>query len=296
MTVTIRHFGKHEIIPANDIMMAAFNSPENRVKDLNRLLEIQPDGWFMALDDGIPVGTVGAIEYEAFAWIGMMAVNPDKQGGGIGKKLMQVLLDWLESHGNQISLLDATPLGEPLYQRFSFREVDRAVQFVKFGHSPKNEAFLDSVKSGPSMALQEGIKVMTETDIPDVAKFDSAYFGANRKAVFAVYLHDYPNRAFIAYTPSGKMGGYIMVQDRKIGPWVAESAEVAERLLHTALTLEYYGEDPAVIAPAINSRAKKILEKNGFQSVRSLSHMQRGGVASPIRREFIFGQTSFAIG
>ncbi|MBN1537844.1 MAG: GNAT family N-acetyltransferase [Anaerolineales bacterium] len=296
MAITIHQFNHKEIKSANNLFIAAFNSPEGRKDDLRRLLSIQPDGWFMAMDEGVPAGMVGAVDYGIFAWIGMMAVHPSKQGQGIGRQLMSHVLEWLGSRGNCVAFLDATAMGEPLYRGFSFHEIDRVLTFIKNDDPTHKGSHLYSDDIFQPMKLPAGIRIMTEVDIPLVAGFDTPIFGSDRSVVLRVYLHDYPQRAFIASSPSGKITGYLLVQPRKLGPWVADSEDVAGCLLQAALLLDFPEGAPTVLVPAENKQAKSLLEENGFHVYDSLSHMQRGGTISPSRREFIYGQISYALG
>nr|WP_213234064.1 GNAT family N-acetyltransferase [Caballeronia sp. NK8] len=52
--------------------------------------------------------------------LGMVIVAPDCQGKGIGRKLMELLL---ESLGKRITVLHATPAGEPLYAKLGFERI-----------------------------------------------------------------------------------------------------------------------------------------------------------------------------
>lgn len=49
-----------------------------------------------------------------------MIVAPDLQGRGIGRMLMERLLD---TRGSRMSVLHATPAGQPLYEKLGFRKI-----------------------------------------------------------------------------------------------------------------------------------------------------------------------------
>src|SRR5512136_2677608 len=116
MEISIRNLSAADIEAADRIAQAAFGTPENRVAEMQRFLEMQPDGWFVAEQSGLLLGMVGAVDYGAFAYIGMMVVWPEFQGRGIGRLLMERLLGWLDQRGTP-SLLDATEMGYPLYKK-----------------------------------------------------------------------------------------------------------------------------------------------------------------------------------
>jgi predicted N-acetyltransferase YhbS len=52
--------------------------------------------------------------------LGMVIVAPDCQGKGIGRALMELLLDAL---GERVTVLHATPAGEPLYAKLGFERI-----------------------------------------------------------------------------------------------------------------------------------------------------------------------------
>jgi len=86
------------------------------------------DDWQFALD----VGTAfvaeqdGAVIGTALCWnfgsdrasLGLVIVADAHQGRGIGRKLMELLLDEV---GSRITFLHATPAGQPLYEKLGFR-------------------------------------------------------------------------------------------------------------------------------------------------------------------------------
>ena len=85
------------------------------VADWRRLLELEPDGGFVAVVEDRPVGTLVCARYGAIAWMAMMLVDEAWRGRGIGRALMTHALAELESRGVGTARLDATPMGRPLY-------------------------------------------------------------------------------------------------------------------------------------------------------------------------------------
>ena len=91
------------------------------VRDWSRLLQLAPTGCFAAELDGRLSGTVTTITYGgALAWIGMMLVAPEHRRRGIGTKLLSTALDYLQTAGIAAVKLDATPVGQPLYEGLGF--------------------------------------------------------------------------------------------------------------------------------------------------------------------------------
>jgi len=93
---------------------SAFRRSESWQNDLQLFCELQPDGIFLACQHNTPVAMVAAINYSNCAYVGLMGVRQEFQNQGIGLTLMGHLLAWLEQHGVQQVLLNASQMGQPL--------------------------------------------------------------------------------------------------------------------------------------------------------------------------------------
>lgn len=281
-TMLIRNLTVDDISQADEINRAAFNLAESRAAELGRYLEIQPDIWFLALEDNLPVGLVGAFDYGAFAYIGMMGVHPQSQRKGIGRALMQHMLGWLDQCGTPAILLDASEMGYPLYDSLGFVVEDYACYY----HLDQPEY---------SEHLPTGVTPMQNQDLPELCAFDAPIFGGDRAALLRVILRDFPGHSFVAREESGAMSGYVFRTSRRLGPWVACSPQDAEKLLCAALTLPIPGP-AATIVPQANQEAAQMLKDCGFEMTFALPHMRRGAQSPPRQRALIYGQTSFGAG
>lgn len=242
----------------------------------------QPDGYFIAYRNKIPVGMAGAIDYGAFAYIGMMAVDNPCQRQGIGAILFRHILEWITKKGVSAAFLDATDTGRLLYTQFGFKPVDIT--------------HLYALRIHPSPPPPDTrVSTVRESDIGRLRGFDTPIFGANRDKIFRTLLGHYPGRAFYTTTPDGRLNGYIFAQTERIGPWVASSEPAARSLLSAVLALPFK-ERPTVSVPGMNGRAKPLLEAFGFSSVFQNTHMRRCDIGFPDHRELVYGQTSFASG
>lgn len=87
------------------------------VQDWERFLTASPGGCFVAEFDGKVCGTATTISYEErFAWVGMVLVDPEFRGRGVGTKLLVRAIEHLDAGKISTIKLDATPLGKPLYE------------------------------------------------------------------------------------------------------------------------------------------------------------------------------------
>jgi predicted N-acetyltransferase YhbS len=282
MSITIRSLSEADLDSADAILQSGFGSSGRFKAEVRRYLLMQPDGWLIATLDDQPVGTVGAVDYGAFAYIGLMAVRAEAQRRGIGLTLMQHLLQWLDARGCPVGLLDATEAGAPLYARLGFVEDGRTLLFVQAGRLQLTDPM-------------ERVSLLRPEDIAAVAEFDAPIFGAERARVFRAYLSELRGRAFVVRGTTGRIAGYLFAQRRKLGPWAAHSTEDAAALLGAALSLSY--EDPPNVSmPASNLAGTDLLLRSGFQQQRSLRHMRRGELQRPGRTDLLYGLASFAIG
>jgi len=269
-------------IPAADaILMAAFNATEPRAADLQRYLELQPDGWWVVELDGRLAGMGGAADYGAFAYIGLVAVDPACQRQGIGRALMAHILACIDPRGVP-ALLDASPMGYPLYLDLGFVETGQAHVYV--------------CTQPPQMTPPpSGISLARPSDLPDLVAFDAPLFGGDRCALLRLLQRDFSQGALVRRDEDGQVSGYLIAKGHRLGPWAARTAQDAEMLLRAALAMPLAGL-PLTIVPSQNQDAAGLLERYGFRLVRSLRHMRRGVVGVPERREWVYGQTSFAVG
>lgn len=282
MLLTIRVMTSDDIPAANAVCMAAYQRG-SRAAELVLYRALQPDGWLLALMDGVPVGTVGMIDYGSFAYIGLMAMHPDAQRQGIGRALMERVLTLLQERGCPVVLLDATDAGRPLYASLGFVVDDNAVFHARM--TAEAPAELD----GALVSLADA------SDLPSLTAFDTPLFGADRSSVLAAHLADLPARVFVARDEKENITGFLCAQPRMLGPWIAATPEAAAALLTRALALPF-DDAPTVIAPTANADAALLLARYGFVAQRGTRHMRLGGAPHLARRAHIYGQASFAIG
>jgi len=281
MTITIRNLADDDLEKVDALLKAAFQSSVSRLQDLRFYRQIEPNGWFVASQKSDLVGMVGAINYGAFAHVGLMAVHPSAQRQGIGLALMQFLLPHLEQQV-PIVLLDASEIGHPLYSKLGFVAYDETATYQQ-RHNVINE-----VRTSTMQAI-------TVRELDEVVRWDTDIFGANRRKVFQALLDIFPQRAFLQRDTEGRLTGYIFAQKNRIGPWAMLQSCKAEELLQTALALPYEGA-VSVVVPALNQEAVQLIQRYGFERVRNNQHMGRHTENLPGQRQKIYAQTSLAAG
>ena len=282
MNLSFRICTEADLAAADDILVAAYQFKGSRKKLLRHYLSLQLDGWWLALVDGNPVGFGGAVYYGAFSSVGMLSVYPSWQRRGIGEALTKQILAWCEERGCPTMILEAEEEAVSLYARLGFVEEDTTPQMLL------DEPRLD-------MQASPGVEIMQAKDIPELAAFDTPYFGAERTKVLFSHLRENPGRAFVTRNDMGQITGYLFAQPRMLGPWVASTASEAEKLLVQALSLPFEN-GPSVSIPAMNEEGLQLLRRYHF-SQRSVEHYMRCG--APLQsgqRAMIYAQASPALG
>jgi ribosomal protein S18 acetylase RimI-like enzyme len=226
-----------------------------------------------------------------------MSVHPEVQRQGIGALLMADILDWLDRRGCAFIRLDATRAGSDLYRKMGFVTAGRTL-------------FFSDSKLYPLPQDGWTVAPMEVTDLPGVAALDAAAFGARRDKLLRMYWDRHPGRCFIARDRNGALMGYLVAQEGRIGPLVAETRQAAEILLKTGLDLPYAERLVRLIVPEENSTGVDLFRRLGFVEGPSHLHMVKTGGARapsgggkpgpgmvlPGKREMIYAQASFATG
>lgn len=284
MRVTMHTLAEAEIAVADAVLIAAYPEQRSRAAELRRYLRLEPEGWFVARDEqqGI-VGVGGVVVYDTFAYVGLIGVLPSWQRQGIGKLIMRHLLDWLAAQGCPVALLDASPMGRPMYEKLGFVAEDQS------------EVWLASKATMERGSSADGVHTLDAHDLGELVAFDAPRFGADRAKVLAALLGEYPGRLLATRDPAGNLTGYALAQPQSIGPFIADSPTVAEQLLRDTLMLPFE-QPPTVLMPAINAEATALLARWDFAKQRALTYMRLGDLALSRRREAQYGLASFALG
>jgi CubicO group peptidase (beta-lactamase class C family) len=225
---------------------------------------------------------VTSIIYSNYAYVGLMGVHRDFQKQGIGQALMEHLLGWLDRQGIHQVKLDASPFGQPLYE--------------KLGFVPLDEVYVLQRQIGqPTYQRPAEVQILSPRNLGSITATDTPVFGADRSRLLQALLEIYPERAFLLTDRRGSLTGYLIAQEKRIGPWVMENTEDSESLLKATLSLPFAGT-VSVATPANNAGAVSLLQRYGFQIIRVNRHMAYGSYEVIGQREKVYGQTSLSFG
>lgn len=199
-----------------------WNQTEN---DWELLIHYKESVNLVAVQDDRIVGTVTAINYaNKVAWIGMMLVDKEFRGRGIGKLLLNEAILKLK---NCASIkLDATPAGRPVYEKLGFLDECTLYRMI---HPSVSEL---PQRTGSVQAVRVSAK-----DLPELARFDEAVFGADRKTLIYYLYKNYSELAWLIREENEVVGfclGRRGTNFTQIGPVNASTDKVAKSLIRSA--------------------------------------------------------------
>ncbi len=246
------------------------------LEDWQRFLAADPEGCFVAEWNGQVAGTVATIIYEhRFAWIGMVLVDPQLRGKGIGTALLLRAIDHLDAKKVPCMKLDATPQGKPIYIRLGFQ-----VEYEIERHSLTREITAESSARAPAVAAE---------NFEPLLEFDHLVFGADRSVLLRSLARSAPELVSI-HRSGGAVEGFALGRQGsladQLGPWAAANAAAARAVFDDFLRRS---RRPVVFVDVLrdNAWAPALLAANGFQFSRSLTRMYRGENAHPGRPDLL---------
>jgi predicted N-acetyltransferase YhbS len=246
-------------------------------KDWQRLIDLGPEGNFVASLKEKVIGTVTTIIYERrVAWIGMMLVKASYRRQGIGARLMRKALDYLKGQGVASVKLYATPAGRPLYESLGFREEGRIERWQgRASGMRKNE-----------------LKRIDPKVVRRITALDRQAFGADRGALMAFLITDCPIDPLMAIDSKGKRWGYALARPGSkacyIGPIGAESNETALILLDGMLG-QLVGKTVYLDFNPGGGMDREALLQRGLVKQRDLTQMALGRESGVGASTWVFG-------
>ncbi len=176
----------------------------------------------IALRDGRLVGTVMWWDYDpGYSTLGMVIVDPDCQGEGIGTHLMQAALNAI---GDRSVMLNASEEGLRLYEQQGFRPIGTIYQYQgRVARVPLGEPPSD-------------LRQMRHDDFNAVAKLDRGASGLDREALLRALRESAEGQVLES---NGRLTGYALTRPfgmgRHIGPVIGQDRDEAKQLIQSLL-------------------------------------------------------------
>ena len=245
------------------LRLSAQNGWNQLEADWRRQLDLDPDACFMAAADGQVVGTACACVFETVAWINLVLVDQAHRGRGIGTRLMRHVLDYLDRRGVPGIRLDATPLGQPIYEKLGFVA---EYTLTRFGGTMGVVA--------PTATTVTGVI----SDLPDLVALDTAVTSTPRGKLLDYMLRHQPDAFETLRCP----GGIIAYAGRRpgarawqIGPCLGGDGNSCELVLN-AVAQRLTGESVFIDVPTGHPGATAWAATAGLAPQRTLTRMGRG--------------------
>jgi GNAT superfamily N-acetyltransferase len=231
--------------------------------DWRLLLDNQANVCIVAEKEKRVAGTATALIHgNCVAWIGMVLVDKSLRGQGAGKMLLEEIISRLKHI--QAVKLDATPAGEPLYQKLGFVAEYNILRMTR-----------GTMKYKSAKVSGNEISNTGKREISEITRLDKIIFGADRSYLLNRLFNAYPERAFCVKT-NDKIDGFAFGRAGSrfnyIGPVSAMSIDSAKQLISGSLE-SLNDQAIALDIPEDKKELTNWLESNGFVRQRRFARM-----------------------
>lgn len=239
-------------------------------------------GWVASDDKGAMLGTATWWSYgERHGSVGLVLVDGSQQGKGIGRRLMDTIID---DAGSRSLQLTSTQAGLKLYKQCGFCEV---------GMIEQRQTVLASAVT--PLSADAAFRDVTAADLQMLCDLDAAAFGAPRHDLIQYLLT--VSSGFVA-TREGRPRGFVIKRQAGrgtlIGPVVADSESLAIALVAKALN-----SSTGFVRIDIPSHAERLarwLDAVGLVKVDTETAMRRGDAPETDTHMQTFALVSQALG
>jgi GNAT superfamily N-acetyltransferase len=228
------------------------------------MMELEPEGCYVLLDDEEKVGIATNVSYGRIAWFGNLVVDRNRRDKGGGSLLVRRSLGYLQKKGVRTLGLYAYIDKIPFYERLGFK---KDVQYsVLHGKPPSSPVKAD-------LALAR-----TAKEFREVINFDSTCFGESREKSLGPIISDLDNKCYM-HKQNGQVDGYVAAKiygdaAAEIGPLVCPSGrdDLAADLLREMIS-RLEGREIALFVSEKEAAILAMLEDSGFHESFRLARM-----------------------
>lgn len=238
-----------------------------------------PEGFFIGEMAREPVGSISAVRYDArFGFLGLYIVRPEFRGRGFGLELWRAAMRHL---GERNVGLDGVVAQQENYKKSGFKLAFRNIRYRGEGGG----------------ADPGGATELSSIGFEDLSRYDAQVFPAPRAHFLAQWIAQ-SKAAALGIVGQGQLRGYGVLRrcrnGCKIGPLLADDAEIGERLF-LALKSRAPGEHVFLDVPEINPAAVGLAKRHRMSPVFETARMYtKGAPQAPMER--CFGVTTFELG
>ncbi|TQR08166.1 GNAT family N-acetyltransferase [Psychrobacillus lasiicapitis] len=233
------------------------------------------------------ISSAAIIPYDTdLASIGMVIVNNEYRGLGLGKKATQKCIDSVSQ--NTTIMLISTEDGKPLYEKLGFITVDCVHKYLTDNYIP-SKMFNNQ--------LEITIETYRENEINEIIELDSAAFGNKRRKLLINRINQ-SKKCLVVRNLKGKIIGFglsiLGPVNLLIGPIIAPDAQTAFLIINE-LVLNHQGK-LRIDVPSSNDELMLFLEESGFVNVSNPPVMIKNANNIPHRNKELFAITAQIFG
>ena len=240
---------------------------------------------YLAEATGEAVGIGSGIAYGRLGVVGNMVVAAAYRGRGIGRRILEAVIAFLEERGCTQLELYATADGRRLYEHYGFELTGRSVA----ASIPRTIA---GGLPSDGVAIADGQR----GDLGRLAAYDAPRFGGDRSPILASALADRERPVLIARA-AGAVTGYAVLRPdgTRLGPFLADEPRVAGALLAWAVRLAPQVDAMGAQLPGENVAGIGWLKQIGA-SLEPWDGGMRRGSGIHRRHDTIYGSAIGALG
>ena len=232
--------------------------------DWLRMLDMEPNGCFMAEVDGVLVGTTVCCTFDEIAWLALVLVDIAFRERGIGRRLVQAGLKYADDQGVRTVRLDATPLGRPVYERLGFQP---QFELSRWGGLPTDSMSAESTQVGGAPGI---------VDFEWLCELDRQATGTNRtKLLKRLFAESPPN---VAWNRDGQAAGSIARRPGRLATQIGPCSGASELCCGLLWReLQAYRSQPVIVdIPVDKADLNAVASDAGLTVQRTLLRMYRG--------------------
>jgi len=234
-------------------------------QDFEFMMELEPAGCFVLLDDSDRVGIATAVSFSNLGWFGNLIVDEKKRNRGGGTLLVKHALEYLTEKNVETVGLYAYVEKIPFYRRLGF-ECDSEFIVLK--------------GKGFSSPVSADVRKAEKQELAEIIAFDQSCFGASRRKMLEPILMDRDNLCFVS-TEDGQISGFAAAKVYRgvaeLGPLAFKRGQVkkAVDLLRATLTA-LKGLETSLFVPKREKRIVAALLESGFHESFRVERMFHG--------------------
>jgi ribosomal protein S18 acetylase RimI-like enzyme len=248
--------------------------------DAESFYQTDKNGFLLGELNGEPVACISAVAYDQhFGFLGFYIVKPQFRGQGLGMKIWQTAMHYLDADRN--IGLDGVVAQQDNYKKSGFQIAYNHIRYEGVGGG----------------VIPAGIVELKTVPFENLVAYDCQLFPSER-SLFLRHWIEQPESTAFGFVENGYLVGYGVIRSAhtgfRIGPLFANHEQIAEALFQALLAQN--PDAPVFIdVPDVNLQAINLVQRYQLQPVLQTGRMYTKEIPSlPINR--VFAVTSLELG